>query len=216
MQEKSRRFHPKNILTEQSSSTEIQVNFCERHFELVFFSFLYSTAVFQARLEGLGGIWDGGRWCWDWKDGWIYSLSNPSTLREKELSLPSLPGAGTPLAQVSSRTRCGRLHFHTPSPLQDLPGWKSFRSNSEQHWFILHFQVILWTFWSKTRWLFYFIFFFSVCCFFFSQGFPKWMAVKDFNILQAQQLILKSLAEGSYRGKLGCKSFWRLFPFWNL
>lgn len=52
--------------------------------------------------------------------------------------------------------------------------------------------------------------------FLFSQGFPKWMAVKDFNILQAQQLILKSLAEGFYRGKLGCKSFWRLFPFWNL
>jgi len=43
--------------------------------------------------------------------------------------------------------------------------------------------------------------------FLFSPGFPKWMAVKDFNILQSQQLILKSLAEGFYRGKLGCKSF---------
>lgn len=51
--------------------------------------------------------------------------------------------------------------------------------------------------------LFPFLFYFIL----FSQGFPKWMAVKDFNILQAQQLILKSLAEGFYRGKLGCKSF---------
>lgn len=58
MQEKSRRFHPKNILTEQSSSTEIQVNFCERHFELVFFSFFY-TALLCSR-PGWRGLEESG------------------------------------------------------------------------------------------------------------------------------------------------------------
>lgn len=117
--------------------------------------------------------------------------------------------------QVSSWTGTRRATCCTASlathifPPKDPTKWVSLRNNYEERWFILHFQVILWTFWSKVRWLFF-------CCFFFSQGFPKWMAVKDFNILQAQQLILKSLAEGFYRGKLGCKSFWRLFPFWNL
>lgn len=147
-------------------------------------------------------------------------LTKPCRERKKCLSslLPAVIGGRRAGNTLGSRWAAGRssgghaLHLF---PLQDPAAWASLRNNQEEPWFILHFQVIPWTFWSKVRWLFFccFLFYFI---FFFSQGFPKWMAVKDFNILQAQQLILKSLAEGFYRGKLGCKSFWRLFPFWNL
>lgn len=143
---------------------------------------------------------------------------NHSEREEPLLSALSVLGEwGNPFPTACSRWAVGRRAtcWHTSLPTK---GPRCLRDDSEERRFVLRFQVILGTFWSKVRWLFLCCSFFFLFLFFFpfSQGFPKWMAVKDFNILQAQQLILKSLAEGFYRGKLGCKSFWRLFPFWNL
>lgn len=105
-------------------------------------------------------------------------------------------------------TRCTSSPFRTPQRGRALGTTRRNRDLfSTFKWYREPFEA---------KWGGYFFVVSFFILFFFSQGFPKWMAVKDFNILQAQQLILKSLAEGFYRGKLGCKSFWRLFPFWNL
>lgn len=142
--------------------------------------------------------------------------------REKEVPLLSPPccdrwpkGREHLGQQVSSwtelrgATRCTSSPFRTPQRGRALGTTRRNRDLfSTFKWYREPFEAK----WGG----YFFVVSFILFYFFFSQGFPKWMAVKDFNILQAQQLILKSLAEGFYRGKLGCKSFWRLFPFWNL
>lgn len=116
--------------------------------------------------------------------------------------------AGEQLDGARGATRCTSSPFRTPQRGRALGTTRRNRDLfSTFKWYREPFEA---------KWGGYFFVVSFFILFFFSQGFPKWMAVKDFNILQAQQLILKSLAEGFYRGKLGCKSFWRLFPFWNL
>lgn len=162
--------------------------------------------------------------CWGQKRQLDLLLTQPNhPEREGTAPPPSsllcsvVPGQGNTLGQswrpASSRPGCRRLRLppgHAPLPTagphgMDKPEEQLWRTviysplSSDRVNLLKQREVVIFSW-----------------CFFFSQGFPKWMAVKDFNILQAQQLILKSLAEGSYRGKLGCKSFWRLFPFWNL
>lgn len=93
MQEKSRRFHPKNILTEQSSSTEIQVNFCERHFELVFFSFFIQHCCVPGQV---GGAWRNLGW---WKvmlrlERWLNLFLIQPKHTEREGTEPSLSPRG--------------------------------------------------------------------------------------------------------------------------
>lgn len=163
-------------------------------------------------------MWQDNFPIWDWKDS--KTSCNQTTVREKSLSsllylclecgeTPSpQPAAG---GQWAGGPRVGTHLFPPKDPAALGTILKSGDLFCAFKWYWEPFEAKWGGYFCVVPFSFSFFFFFP-----FSQGFPKWMAVKDFNILQAQQLILKSLAEGFYRGKLGCKSFWRLFPFWNL